>query len=111
MKLSLQTRTSAARSPRAVRTGVATLAGLALTAMAVAGCGSNGSDGKSADSGNSGSAALPTGAVAELANRVPANLRNQGYWNVAGPLNAPPVGYVDKSGKLVGSEIEIVQAI
>jgi polar amino acid transport system substrate-binding protein len=112
MNLSLKTRTSGVRGPRAARTGaVATIAGLALTVMGVAGCGSNGSNASSAGSDSSGSAALPAGAVAELANRVPANLRKQGYWNVAGPLNAPPVGYVDKSGKLVGSEIEIVQAI
>lgn len=100
LKVSWHAKASGARSSRGRHTGI--VATLAIGAMVVAGC---------ADSGSNGSTELPAGAVPELANQVPDNLREQGYWNVAGPLNAPPVGYVDEDSKLVGSEIEIIQAV
>jgi polar amino acid transport system substrate-binding protein len=103
------TRASRVRLRRAGGARVA--AAMAASVMVVAGCSAGGADDSGAETGSNGSAALPAGAVAELAERVPDDLREQGYWDVAGPLNAPPVGYVDESGELVGSEVEMVQAI
>ena len=82
-------------------------AGAIACVIAIAGCGPSGGSGGSHPSSTTG-APDRSGNASSL---VPENIKSQGTIDIATPSETPPEEFNDSSGKLVGYEIDIINAV
>ena len=82
-------------------------------ALAAAGCGS--SSNSSSSSSSSASATSPADAMAKILGHAPTGLAktivDRGNFTVVDDANYPPQSYIDKSGKLIGFDVDVAKRL
>ncbi|MGW0732915.1 ABC transporter substrate-binding protein [Streptomyces sp. NPDC002851] len=93
---------STTRRPATKRSRIAAVGAVAVAgALLLSGCGDQTKDANGSDKVNN----------APLADKLPKDIRNAGVIKVGSDIAYPPVEYKDKSGKVVGIDLDLAEAM